>query len=159
MPTCQHADRVDPTTNKKVRMCYRTWRSRGWCVLELYASFMARSKTIPILRITSKDSKAQWMAPYESVLLSLGKTQFSCCQRNHRMSNKADAAITPCDRPRCLSIARPMFEQKIKHLYTHDHDYTRARLVQCLRKRFLSGLSNNTGADSAYVFFLLTVEC
>ena len=118
--------------------------------MELYASFMARSKTIPILRITSKECKPQWMAPYESVLLSLGKTQFSCCQRNHRMGNGIDAVDTPCDRPRCLSIARPMLDRKIKHLYTHDRDFTRARLVQCLRKRFLEGLSNTSSIDSQY---------
>jgi hypothetical protein len=142
VPTCTHADRLDPKTKRHVRTCYRTWRSRGWCVLELYASFMARSKTIPVLRITSKESTPQWMAPYESVLLSLGKTQFSCCQRNHKIHKGSNDEITPCDRPRCLSIARPMLDRKIKHLYVHDRDYTRARLVQCLRKRFLSGLSN-----------------
>ena len=151
VPTCTHADRIDPKSKQKVHTCYRTWRSRGWCVLELYAAFMARSKTVPVLRVTSKESTPEWMSPYEPVFLSLGATEFSCCQRNHLMSKDDKSKVTPCDRPRCLSIARPMLDNKIIHLFEHDKDFTRARLIQSLRKRFLSGLSNTVpGITSNY---------
>ena len=39
VPSLYHSDRKVPT-------CYRTWRRRGWCLLELYAAAMARDPQI-----------------------------------------------------------------------------------------------------------------
>lgn len=46
-PECMHQQRIDPYTNKRVRMSYTTWRTRGWCVLELLSSALSRDKSYP----------------------------------------------------------------------------------------------------------------
>ncbi len=52
-PGCLHANRRDPDTKLRTKTCYRTYRGRGWCVLELFASYLSRDKTFPTLLITS----------------------------------------------------------------------------------------------------------
>eukprot|EP00938_MAST-03A_sp_MAST-3A-sp1_P002860 g2860.t1 len=54
-PGCLHADRRDKDTNLRAKTCYRTYRKRGWCVLEIFSSFLSREKTHPILLITSSE--------------------------------------------------------------------------------------------------------
>ena len=76
VPGCHHVDRKVPT-------CYRTWRRRGWCLLELYAAAMARDSSNPPLLVRSDRGTPMWMSPLEVMKLSIGLADFTCCQRNH----------------------------------------------------------------------------
>ena len=44
-PGCLHADRRDPDTKLRTKTCYRTYRNRGWCVLEMMCSLHSREKS------------------------------------------------------------------------------------------------------------------
>ena len=65
-PGCLHADRRDPDTKLRTKTCYRTYRNRGWCVLEMFASFLSREKTHPTLLITSSEGTPEWVSPLEA---------------------------------------------------------------------------------------------
>ena len=54
-PSCYHTDRKVPT-------CYRTWRRRGWCLLELFASMMSRDQTNPTLLVRGADAMPTYIA-------------------------------------------------------------------------------------------------
>eukprot|EP00938_MAST-03A_sp_MAST-3A-sp1_P002694 g2694.t1 len=54
VPSLYHSDRKVPT-------CYRTWRRRGWCLLELYAAAMARDSSNPPLLVRSERGTPIWM--------------------------------------------------------------------------------------------------
>lgn len=75
-PTGYHSDR-------KVSTCYRTWRRRGWCLLELFASMMSRDQSNPALLVRSAESTPIYIAQMEVQKLSIGLADFTCCQRNH----------------------------------------------------------------------------
>ena len=46
-PPTVHEDRIRSDTSRKTYTCYRTWRRRGFCLLELFACFFSRRKLIP----------------------------------------------------------------------------------------------------------------
>eukprot|EP00940_MAST-03C_sp_MAST-3C-sp2_P003512 g3512.t1 len=54
-PCGQHADRKDPKTKKGVYTSYRTWRSRGWCLVEFMASFLSRDSSAPMMLVKSAE--------------------------------------------------------------------------------------------------------
>ena len=62
-PGCLHADRRDPDTMLRTKTCYRTYRNRGWCVLEMACSLHSREKTHPTLLITSAEGTPEWYLP------------------------------------------------------------------------------------------------
>ena len=49
-PGCLHADRRDPNTKLRTKACYRPYRRRGWCVLEMFASYLSRDHDPPMER-------------------------------------------------------------------------------------------------------------
>ena len=69
--------------NRKIPTCYRTWRRRGCCLLELNAAAMARDSSNPPLLVRSERGTPMWMSPLEVMKLSIGEANFTCCQRNH----------------------------------------------------------------------------
>jgi len=82
-PGCLHADRRDSESKNRARICYRTYRNRGWCVLEMFASYLSRDKQHPALLITSREGMPEWVSPLEIQKLAVGTSDFTCCQRNH----------------------------------------------------------------------------
>ena len=62
-----HNDRIDPRTRRKLFTCYRTWRRRGLCVLELFCAFLSRRKTHPVLLVRSDIDAPMWISSRESV--------------------------------------------------------------------------------------------
>jgi len=60
-PGCLHVDRRDPETKLRTKTCYRTYRSRGWCVLEMFASYLSRVKSHPSLLIRSDNEMPEWV--------------------------------------------------------------------------------------------------
>jgi len=83
-PEGVHADRMDAyKPEEKAVTCYRTWRSRGWCLLELFACYFSVRKSHPTLLVRSEDGTPQWISNLECLKLVVGHANFTCCDRNH----------------------------------------------------------------------------
>ena len=103
-PGCLHADRRDPETNLRTKTCYRTYRGRGWCVLEVFAAYLSRDKQFPSLLIKSKEGTPEWLSAMDTLNLAVGTSDYTCCQRNHVINSK----VVSCDRDVTLDISRKM---------------------------------------------------
>jgi hypothetical protein len=148
-PGCLHADRRDPNTNLRNKICYRTYRNRGWCVLEVFASFLSRYKTHPSLLITSQNGTPEWISPQDLLNLAVGTSDFTCCQRNHVFGNK----VVPCDRGITRKIMEGMIEAKVDFFFKRG-DTLRARMCQCLSNWWLrtESIPEENHSDSLHSF-------
>eukprot|EP00947_MAST-08B_sp_MAST-8B-sp1_P002714 g2714.t1 len=73
-------------TDRKEDTCYRSWRSRGWCNMELYACLLSRHKRCPVLVINSAEGTPFYMNAGQALqYMSIDRANFSCCQRDHRI--------------------------------------------------------------------------
>ena len=127
VPSLYHSDRKVPT-------CYRTWRRRGWCLLELYAAAMARDSSNPPLLVRSERGTLMWMSPLEILKLSIGMAEFTCCQRNHVITTETQKVMNggavkkiPCDKPIAGGILEQLIDAKINHLFNAEGDVAMAR--------------------------------
>ena len=125
-PGCLHADRRDPDTKLRTKTCYRTYRNRGWCVLEMMCSLHSREKAHPALLITSAEGTPEWVSSLEALKLAVGLCDFTCCQRNHKFGDK----IVPCDRGITREILETLIASKVKHLFKTEN-IKLARLTHC----------------------------
>jgi ankyrin repeat protein len=136
VPSLYHSDRKVPT-------CYRTWRRRGWCLLELYAAVMARDSSNPPLLVRSEKGTPMWMSPFEVMKLSIGLADFTCCQRNHVittetqkiMSGEKNMKKISCDKPIAGGILEQLINAKINDLFNVEGDLVVAR-VHCVFKHW-----------------------
>jgi len=140
-PGCLHANRRQSDTKLRTKTCYRTYRNRGWCVLEIFASFMSRYKQYPILCITSKEGIPEWVSPLEIHNLAVGTSDFTCCQRNHIFGHR----VVPCDRGITRAILENMIKAKAVHLFKLEQTL-RARLCVCYTNWWLR--TESTPAES-----------
>jgi ankyrin repeat protein len=140
VPGCHHTDRKVPT-------CYRTWRRRGWCLLELYAAAMSRDSSNPPLLVRSERGTPKWMSPLETLKLSIGLADFTCCQRNHvittetqKIMNKESVKKIPCDKPIAGGILEQLINVKINHLFNAEKDFVMARIHCVFKHWWMRGL-------------------
>jgi len=131
-PGCLHADRRDPETNLRTKTCYRTYRGRGWCVLEVFAAYLSRDKQFPSLLINSKEGTPEWLSAMDTLNLAVGTSDYTCCQRNHVINSK----VVSCDRDVTLDISRKMIHAKSTHFFQLGH-MTRARMCACFENWWL----------------------
>jgi hypothetical protein len=82
-PGSIHADRLSVGTKRNEFACYRTYRRRAFCVMEMFASYLSRRKTHPILLVQSRESAPFWNSNLDVQKISLSETNFTCCERNH----------------------------------------------------------------------------
>jgi hypothetical protein len=142
VPGCHHSDRKVPT-------CYRTWRRRGWCLLELYAAVMARDSSNPPLLVRSERGTPSWMSPLEILKLSIGLADFTCCQRNHVITTETQKIMSggkvkkiPCDKPIAGGILEQLINAKINHLFNAEGDIVMARLHYVLKRWWMRELKD-----------------
>ena len=128
-PGCLHADRRDPETELRTKTCYRTYRTRGWCVLEVFAAYLSRDKRFPSLLITSKEATPEWISSLNIINLAVGTSNFTCCQCNHIFRGD----VVSCDRGITRKILERMIKAKVKHYFS---------LQQTLYARFCASFSN-----------------
>ena len=133
VPGCHHS-------NRKVSTCYRTWRRRGWCLLELYATVMARDASNPPLLVRSEKGTPMWMSPMEILKLSIGMADFTCCQRNHIITTETQKVLgggntkkIHCDKPIVASILEQLIDAKIHNLFHAEGNLTQARLYSSFK--------------------------
>jgi len=65
-PGCTHFDRIDPRTERRMNLCYRTYRLRACCVLEQYCAFLATrggEKAKATLLVRSGTGIPNWVSP------------------------------------------------------------------------------------------------
>jgi len=134
-------------SNRKVPTCYRTWRRRGWCLLELYAAAMARDSSNPPLLVRSERGTPSWMSALEILKLSIGLADFTCCQRNHVITTETQKIMSggkvkkiPCDKPIAGGILEQLINAKINHLFNAEGDLVMARLHVGLKQWWIQGL-------------------
>ena len=148
VPSLYHRDRKVPT-------CYRTWRRRGWCLLELYAAAMARDSSNPPLLVRSEKGTPMWMSPLEVMKLSIGLADFTCCQRNHiittetqKVMNGDEVKRIPCDKPIVGDILEQLIDAKINHLFNAEGDMVFARLHSVFKHWWMRGLKEEKKIES-----------
>eukprot|EP00947_MAST-08B_sp_MAST-8B-sp1_P003867 g3867.t1 len=147
-PPGTHEDRKEDTS-------YRSWRSRGWCMMELYACLFSRHKDSPVMVINSAEGTPFYINPGQALwFMSVGGANFSCCQRNHRPFNLTatqqvllgDTATIPCDKPVVASILAPLIDGKIAHLHAAGNLH-HARFYLVLKRWALRGLRQEKEED------------
>jgi ankyrin repeat protein len=148
VPSLYHSDRKVPT-------CYRTWRRRGWCLLELYAAAMARDSSNPPLLVRSERGTPMWTSPLEILKLSIGLADFTCCQRGHvittetqKVMNGGEVKKIPCDKPIAGEILEQLIDAKINHLFNAEGDMVTARLHCVLKHWWMRGLKEEKKIES-----------
>jgi len=140
VPGCHHSDREVPT-------CYRTWRRRGWCLLELYAAAMARDSSNPPLLVRSERGIPSWISPVEILKLSIGLADFTCCQRNHIITTETQKIMSggsvkkiSCDKPIAGRILEQLINAKIHHMFNAEGDLVMARGYYIFKHWWMRGL-------------------
>ena len=140
VPSLYHSDRKVPT-------CYRTWRRRGWCLLELYAAAMARDASNPPLLVRSERGTPTWISPLEIQKLSIGMADFTCCQRNHvittetqKVMNGGEVKKIPCDKPIAASILEQLIEAKANYLFNEVGDFVLGRWYTVMKQWWMRTL-------------------
>jgi len=113
-PSSVHADIVNKHSGKKTYTCYRTWRRRGFCVLEFCCAVFSRRSTHPVLLVRSEMDAPIWISPHESLKLAVGECDFTCCETNHR--GHAGDSEMQCSRKKVRRIMSKMIDAKANHL-------------------------------------------
>jgi ankyrin repeat protein len=115
-PSSVHADMVDEQTGRKTYTCYRTWRRRGFCVLEFFCANLSRRSTHPVLLVRSDLDTPIWISPQESLKLAVGECNFTCCETNHL--GHGGGSKMKCSRKNVKIVLRKMIDAKANHLFT-----------------------------------------
>ena len=136
-PGCTHFDRIDPLTQRKVNLCYRTYRLQARCVFEMFCAFLRTTddeiETKPTLLVRSGTGTPCWISPLECQKLALGHSVFECCEENH--------ATQPCLRPQTLDILHGMIERRAHSLFVWDQNESEARFTLCLQNYWCRGFN------------------
>ena len=86
-PGCNHFDKIDQRTGRKMNLCYRTYRLRAKCVFETFCSFLTTKggeQVRPALLVRSGQGIPDWISPLERLKLAVGTSMFECCERTKR---------------------------------------------------------------------------
>ena len=125
VPGTVHKDRKSMRTGRGAYTNYRTYRRRALCVLEMFASFLSRRKTHPMLLIRSPCGIPQWVSSMESQKLAVGECDFTCCERNH------EGVFEKCTRISASQTLREMIDKKATFLFQMKNTlFARWTLVQ-----------------------------
>jgi ankyrin repeat protein len=142
VPGCIHADRIDPTTKRKMNLCYRTYRLRAMCVLEMFASFLCTKggeQAKPMLLVRSGMGTPFWVSPLECQKLAVGTSSFECCETNH--------TILKCRRSLSRLILDRLIEIRVRSLFS-SNNVAVARLSFCFRNYWCRGLFDESSKRS-----------
>ena len=134
VPGATHVDRVNADTGRHEFTCYRTYRRRAFCVMEMTAANLSRRKTHPMLLIRSSEGVPQWVSSLESHKLAVGESSFTCCERNH------EGVFEECDRDVARGVLYKLIAKKAEYLFQSEN-VVLARLTMSQTSWFLRGLS------------------
>lgn len=100
-PGCTHFDRIDAHTQRKMNLCYRTYRKCAECVFDMFTSFLMSKgpdDLMPMLLVRSGTGTPDWVSPLECQKLAVGTSKFTCCELNH-------VKTSTCTHPLCLRLS------------------------------------------------------
>jgi hypothetical protein len=133
VPSAAHVDRINPKSGRHEFTCYRTYRTRAFCVMEMMTTYLSRRKTHPMLLVRSSHGVPQWISSLESQKLAVGESTFTCCEKNHK------GMFTTCDRNVVSDVLDKIILKKHEYLFEFGN-LVSARLTLVQRSWFLRGL-------------------
>ena len=98
-----------------------------------------------MLVVCSAGGSPFWASAIDTIAVSVGECDFSCCQRGHIITtatqkNMGDGGkVAACDKPIVRSILKPLLDAKVAHHFGLG-DTTTARYFYCMDHWFLRGL-------------------
>lgn len=125
-PVCEHCD-------TRMVCNFATWRTRGWCRMELLAAVLARTQ-VRVLVCTG-ESAAPFFLHTEPQSLLLGAGEFSCCARG-----MCDWGSRACDKARLREVLESMICAKVAHLAAQGR-VTDQQTLASLQHYLLQGLT------------------
>jgi hypothetical protein len=134
-PGCTHFDKIDPRTQRKMSLCYRTYRLRARCVFELFCAFLSTrggEKARPALLVRSGTGNPKWISALECLKLAVGTSVFECCETNHTQ-------IKMCLKSVVRVLLEKMIKERTESLFK-VHDFALARFHKTLSVWWLRGL-------------------
>jgi hypothetical protein len=135
-PGCTHFDRINPRTQRKMNLCYRTYRIRAHCVFELFCVFLTtrgRETTRPALLVRSGTGTPNWISPLECQKLAVGTSTFECCETNH-------TTIKQCLKSVVQVLLEKMIKERTENLFKFQ-EFALARFHKTLSVWWLRGFS------------------
>ena len=136
-PPTVHEDRIHTDTRRKAFTCYRTWRRRGLCLLELFACFFSRRKTHAVLLVRSERDTPMYISPHESLKLRVGDGEFTCCETNHRGHD--GKSFMKCSRHIARDVLKTLIQVKTQDL-CEQNEVVHARWLEVLQHVWIRGL-------------------
>jgi len=127
-PVCMHADHGEPCN-------YASWRTRGWCRLELLFGLLAQH-TINIMVCKGAETQPEFIMPFDCMRLRVGTGKFTCCEQGHQL---ADGKTFPCDKLRVRGVLEDMLDAKSRRLASLGEKDDQ-RYFAMLRHHFFKGL-------------------
>ena len=135
-PGCSHSNRIDPRTQRKINLCYRTYRLRARCVFEMFCAFLITKggeNAKPILLVRSGTGFPNWISPLECQKLAVGMSSFECCDSNHEF-------IRDCRRPIYHTILVRMINSRVRSIFLLSGNFAVARISISLTNYWCRGL-------------------
>mmetsp|Transcript_110509 Transcript_110509/g.312591 ORF Transcript_110509/g.312591 Transcript_110509/m.312591 type:complete len:624 (-) Transcript_110509:185-2056(-) len=130
VPVCQHSETC--------QVCnYASWRSRGWCRLELTAAHLATARP-HIVVCEGPQCTPYIQMPLDVLELSPGTGQFTCCARGHRINGRR----IECDKSKIGGVLETMIGTYASYLKQTAMDYEYMDFL-CLCHRFVQGLKTS----------------
>ena len=142
-PGCTHFSKLDTRTQRKMHLCYRTYRLSAMCVFEMFSSFLTtkgEEQVRPALLVRSGTGIPSWMSPLECQKLAIGTSMMECCENNHTI-------IKECRRSTYLKILDELIERRVRSLFS-SNKYAEARFTFCFRNYWCRGLLSDTTEKS-----------
>ena len=109
VPPCTHHNRIDPRTNCKMNMCYRTYRRGARSAYQMFSAYVTE-KGHPMLLIRSGRGVPEWISTIDSVHISLGHCRYLCCETNHKR-------IKTCRRGVIRETLSQAIDRKVEYLF------------------------------------------
>jgi len=152
VPPTVHENHTHPKTGRKMFTCYRTWRRRGLCLLEMFSCFLSRRKSHPILLVKSSLEPPMWISSHECLKLAVGEANFTCCDTNHRGHD--GKSFMECSRLVAGNVLARLIAAKVDYLL-QQNAVVHARWVSVLEHFWTRGLGRhvNIMADITITHF------
>lgn len=99
---------------------------------------MSRDTTNPPLLVKSARGNPLYISSMETLKLSIGEADFTCCQRNHIITTETQKVMSggktggvkkiSCDKPIAGSILEKLIDAKVNHWFNAEDDFVMGRL-------------------------------
>jgi ankyrin repeat protein len=128
-PVCPHGN-LDEICS------FSSWRSRGWCRMELVSALLSRTD-MKVMVCKGDGAVPFFQSPMDSFKLAAGKGDFACCQMGHEVNGKKIG----CDKYKVKSVIEAMIDAKIEDLRASGERMS-CHYFTCMKRVFLVKLPN-----------------